>query len=267
MIEAATPFFHRHNDWLIPTSSARSPWSANALHGKVIVGILASEMERGFGEPSFLPARLTVDMYRSPKLEPLKIVTRLVQDGRRVRVIDAEMISDGKCMGRASCQMLLRTQNPPHGKAWHGETWNVPLPEMLPPTPPGPVNMDGLWDVRYISGRIGEYGQRRQWMRETRALVGDQALTPFARVAAGVDFVSPLANTGDAPGYSFVNSDLSLYLHRLPVGEWIGYETISHEATDGVGLAHCNLYDVEGRIGWGSACALAQAFLPLARSA
>ena len=35
------------------------------------------------------------------------------------------------------------------------------------------------------------------------------------------DFTNPLANSGDQ-GLEFVNADYTLYLHRLPVGEWIG---------------------------------------------
>ncbi|MBV1691270.1 thioesterase family protein [Novosphingobium sp. G106] len=89
-------------------------------------------------------------------------------------------------------------------------------------------------------------------------MIGGEPLTPFQRVAGGVDYVSPLANVGTLGNYSYINSDLTMYLHRLPVGEWIGYESLGHEASDGIALGHCNIYDVEGRIGWGSACAIAQ---------
>lgn len=184
-------------------------------------------------------------------------MTRVVRDGHRIRVIDADLVSDGQNAGRATCQMLHRTENPV-GEAWKGETWDAPAPDELDDMGDAPDNMFGLWEMRTISGRIGEAVQRRLWMRENRELIGGEPITPFVRVAAGVDYVSPLANVGGSPGYAFINSDITMYLHRLPVGDWIGYETIAHDASDGIALGHCNLYDIEGRIGWGSACALAQ---------
>jgi hypothetical protein len=121
--------------------------------------------------------------------------------------------------------------------------------------------MGGMWELRNISGGPGEAGPRRLWLRENRALVGGVPLTPFARVAAGVDYASPVTNLGDE-GMGFINTDVTLYLHRLPVGEWIGYEALGHGATDGVAAGQCNLYDEQGRIGWAAVCALAQSKAP-----
>ncbi|MFC3172745.1 thioesterase family protein [Novosphingobium bradum] len=257
MTEAREPFFRREGDWLVPTSQAKGPWKAGTLHGRVIIGVLAAEIERLHGDPDFLPARLTVDMHRAPAMAPLQVVTRVVRDGARIRVVDAELISEGKNCGRATCQFLRRSANP-ETERWHGPVWNAALPKVLPPCGAGPETMHGLWEMRWAEGRMAEAGQRRAWMRELRETIGGEPLSPFMRVAAGVDYVSPMANYGPGPGFGFINSDVTMYLHRLPVGEWIGYETLAHEATDGVGIGHCNLYDRDGRIGWASTCALAQ---------
>ena len=262
MSAATEPFFHRDGDRLVPTRQARGPWKANSLHGRVIAGLLAAEIERCHGDPAFLPVRLTVDMYRAPTMEPLHVETRVVRDGQRIRVIDADLMSEGRSAGRATCQLLRRSEAP-EGQAWHGDSWDAPGPEAFSTAEAGPESMFGAWDLRWISGRLGEIGQRRVWMRETRDMIGGEPLTPFLRVAAGVDYVSPLANVGEMGSYSYINSDLTLYLHRLPVGEWIGYESLAHEASDGIALGHCNIYDEQGRIGWGSACALALGARPL----
>ena len=63
---------------------------------------------------------------------------------------------------------------------------------------------------------MGSLGPRRLWMSEVRELVEGMPLTPFARVALAADFASPFANAGDK-GLGFINSDVTLYLHRLPV--------------------------------------------------
>lgn len=253
----AEPFFHRDGDRLVATRQARGPWKANSLHGRVIAGLLAAEIERNHGDPELIPVRLTVDMYRAPSMEPLHVETRIVRDGHRIKVIDADLVSEGRSAGRATCQML-RLGEKPEGEAWRGDVWDAPGPDSLPAAGAGPESMDGAWELRWISGRLGEIGQRRVWMREVRPMIGGEPLTPFQRVAAGVDYVSPLANVGTLGNYSYINSDLTMYLHRLPVGEWIGYESLGHEASEGIALGHCNIYDEEGRIGWGSACAIAQ---------
>jgi hypothetical protein len=262
MSEAAEPFFRRDGDRLVPTQQAKGPWKANSLHGRVIAGLLAAEIERSHGDPAFLPVRLTVDMYRAPTMEPLHVETRVVRGGQRIKVIDADLMSEGRSAGRATCQFLRRGEAP-ESRAWCGDSWDAPGPEAFMTAEAGPESMFGAWELRWISGQLGEIGQRRVWMRETRAMIGGEVLTPFLRVAAGVDYVSPLANVGEMGSYSYINSDLTLYLHRLPVGAWIGYESLAHEASDGIALGHCNIYDAQGRIGWGSACALALGAKPL----
>jgi hypothetical protein len=256
------PFFTRDGARLIPNSCARGPWTPNSLHGRVVIGLLGSEIERRHGDPAYMPARLTVDLYRSPTLTPVEIVTRVVRDGLRIKVIEAELISEGKSAGHAVCQLLRRTANPP-GRVWSNAVWDAPPPHDVPD--PGVISgtMWGMWALKPMEGRVGEYGRKRTWLREVRELVGGEPLTPFARVAAGVDYASPMVNGGDE-GMRFINSDVTLYLHRAPVGEWVGYESISHGATDGVAVGQCDLYDEKGRIGTATVCALAMADGPQA---
>jgi acyl-CoA thioesterase len=87
--------------------------------------------------------------------------------------------------------------------------------------------------------------------------VGGVPLTPFSRVAVSADFTSPFANAGDQ-GLRFINTDVTIYLHRRPATEWIGYEVIGHTATDGIAVAECRIHDETGVIGTSSVTALAQ---------
>ena len=82
-------------------------------------------------------------------------------------------------------------------------------------------------------------------------------LSPFVRVAVAADFASPFANAGDN-GLGWINSDVTVYLHRLPVTEWVGFEVVDHGATDGVAIGVCRLHDERGPIGTASIAALAQ---------
>lgn len=117
--------------------------------------------------------------------------------------------------------------------------------------------MNGKWTTRPIAGRMGSLGPRRLWMSEVRELVDGVPLTPFTRVALAADFASPFANAGDK-GLGFINSDLTLYLHRLPVTNWIGFDVVNHQSTDGIAIGECWLYDEQGAIGTATVAALAQ---------
>jgi hypothetical protein len=256
------PFFTIEGTHYVPTPAARGPWNPNSLHGRVIAGLLGAEIERLHGDPAFIPARLTVDMYRLPDLSPVEVTTRVVRAGNRIRVIDAEFISGGVSAGRATCQLLKRTENPT-GNVWAPPTWDVPGPQDIAPPDPSTRPMGGMWAMRRIAGDFGTVGQKRVWMSEVRELVAGRALTPFVRVAVSADFASPAAHAGDN-GLEFINSDVTVYLHREPVGAWIGYEVVNHGATDGVAIGECFLYDEQGPIGSASCAALAQKMRPRA---
>ncbi len=248
------PFFRKTGDLFQPTRAGVGPWDPNSLHGRVIIGLLGAEIERRHGGPDYMPARLTVDMYKLPDLSPVEVVTRTVKDGYRLKVIDAEFISGGVSAGRATCQLLRRTENAP-GAVWSREPWAAPAPADVPPPKDRPLS--GMWDMRPFEGEFRGKGPRKTWMSEVRELVEGDVLTPFARVAVAADFASPFANASDQ-GLGYINTDVTVYLHRLPATEWIGFETLTHGATDGVAVGDCLLHDEQGPIGSAICTALAQ---------
>lgn len=251
------PFFTRHRDGFVPTPVANGPWSPESMHGRVVIGLLGFVIEERHGAADFVPARLTVDMFRLPNITtPVEVTTRLVRDGMRIKVVEAEFVSGGTSMARASCQLLRKTENAP-GNVWSPPNWQVPAPaDIAKPTDPR-LGMNGKWETRPIVGAMGSLGERRLWMSEVRELVEGVPMTPFVYVATGADFASPFANAGDQ-GLGYINSDVTIYLHRLPVSNWIGFEVVNHHATDGVAIGECWLYDEKGPIGTSTVAALAQ---------
>jgi hypothetical protein len=84
------PFFTTERDAFIPTKVANGPWDPNSLHGRVIIGLLAFVIEQRHGSDGFVPARLTVDMFRLPNMAPIEVTTKIVRDGLRIKVVEAE---------------------------------------------------------------------------------------------------------------------------------------------------------------------------------
>ena len=49
--------------------------------------------------------------------------------------------------------------------------------------------------------------------------------------------------------FAFINTDLSVALRRLPTGEWIGLDAMSHAEPDGIGLTDTTVHDERGPLG------------------
>lgn len=143
---------------------------------------------------------------------------------------------------------------------WSPEPWDAPPPDETPPTPRSRGGFDPPWEMRAIGGpAFGVAGRKRAWLRDTRELVAGEPLSPFARVALAADIASPMANSGEA-GLAYVNADLTLYLHRLPAGEWIGFDVTHHHSAEGIAVGGCTVYDEQGPIGTSTVSAIANAW-------
>lgn len=247
------PFFTVDGEGYRPNEISSSPWNLQALHGRVIVGLLGFELERQQGGPDWLPARFTVDMFSAPPFGHTTVTTRVVRESGRIRVIDAELVVDGVVGARASCQFLKLTEAPPRD-AWSPPGWDEPAPG--PAEPEDRLTGYKMWNMRFAKGKVGADGPKRAWCCEARELVEGMPLTPFAKVALTADYVSPLANAA-AGGLAYINTDVTAYLHRLPVGDWIGMEVTDHGATAGVAVGQCRLHDAQGPIGSATCTGLA----------
>ena len=49
--------------------------------------------------------------------------------------------------------------------------------------------------------------------------------------------------------FAFANADLTMYLHRLPRGEWVAAESATTVQESGIGLTRTTLHDEHGVIG------------------
>lgn len=253
--EGLDPFFWEDGDHFVPSRAAYGGWGANSLNGKVIVGLLGHEIEHRHGEDGMRATRLTVDLFKLARAVPGRVETRIIRDGRRIRVVEADYIIDDQITARATCQFLRTSENAP-GEIWSSPNWNVPCPQDVPVDTRSQTKR--LWDMRSIGGEFRKsYGQRKVWVSELRDIVAGREMTPFSRAAATADFASPLSNFSEH-GLGYINSDVTLYLNRLPVGPWIGMEVSHHHAFDGISVSECRMYDEDGPIGLSAVSALAQ---------
>ena len=273
-----TPFFIEDSDGFSPTEACTGYWQSGTISGRVVGGLLGFVLERAYGGDDLVPARFSLDLLRPPPRARLRPELRLLRDGGRLKLGHVDLYAGDTLVAHAACQFLRRTENPP-AQTWQAPGWDAPPPEAL-----SGDSSSGHWDLRPIPadrrtsrrpppavlleaprrtanppvlGPMGPFEARQAWVREVRGLVDDLPLTPFTRVALAADFASPLAHSSP-DSIDYVNSDFTVYMHRLPRSEWLGFDLVKHHAADGIAIGECWLHDTEGPLGTVTVAAIAQ---------
>jgi hypothetical protein len=253
--ESKGAFFDVDGDLLIPDPVlASGPWRNDQLHGRLVVGLFARALERAPTLRGYRCVRLTADLFRVAPLRPVSLSFSPLREGRRLHVVDIVMSAGGIALARATAALQRSTFAPP-GSIWGPPSWSVPSPDDLQPQVPQ-SDAGRTYELRLITPipAVGE--GTKVWTRETYPLVTSERVSPFVRVALAADLSSPLSAWSDA-GLRYVNSDVTIHLHRPPHREWVGLEVTNHLSGDGSAIGSCRIYDELGPLGWTSVCALA----------
>jgi len=268
-------YFIQQGDLFVPTKRSLGYWLDNTLTGPAVASLLACCLEREFGGPDYIVTRYCVDLLGMIRAEPFSVETRMLRSGKRLQLAEASISANGQLLARASAQFIRKTENPDN-PTWQTPAWRSPLPDELEPgkgyglAAVKPVaaehaRIDRVAPDATDSGRgnapvlgpMAPVACRQAWFQPQRLAIAGVPLTPFMRAAMMGDMTSPMTHSSEF-GIDFINTDFTLYLHREPVGEWIGLELVSHNARDGVGIGGCWMHDVEGVLGTVNLSAIAQ---------
>lgn len=250
------PYFLRAENGFVPTAIARGGWGPS-LSGHVVGGLLGWAVERAVDDPQFAPARLTVDLPRPTALQPVEVHTRVLQDRRRLRLVEAAVVQEGNTVAQASA-LFLRRGAQPDGQIWSQPVQMPPLPE-LQDVPTLFIRTYG-WGAELQNPDpewAQTFGPKYTWLQETRPLIDDEPMTAFTRAAMAGDITASIANWG-TQGLEFINVDYTLTLSRLPDGPHLGLGSLTHYSEDGVATGAAVLVDRRGPIGNGVSVAIAQ---------
>ena len=97
-------------------------------------------------------------------------------------------------------------------------------------------------------GTVGR-GPVALWMPMRYPLLAGQAPSPLQRVMIAADSGNGVSQVLDPRRFTFVNPDLTVYLHRPPAGEWVCLDARTIPQAHGIGLADTRLLDEQGPIG------------------
>lgn len=237
-------------DVYVPTEAALGPWTDQALHGGPPAMLLAREVERFQAEDDMFVARLTVELLRPIGRSPLAVRCRLVRPGRKVQLVEASLWRDEVEVARATALRIRRT------------TVEVPRSAEPPPHPlpapaggwtgsyrPGPAYHRLGVEIRTAHDAVPEPAPGWAWIRLRLPLVPGEAPSGLVRVCAAADFPNGISFVVDPRQMSYINPDLTVYVHRLPVGEWVLVVARTWLEPHGMGVAEGALFDERGRIG------------------
>ena len=73
--------------------------------------------------------------------------------------------------------------------------------------------------------------------------------SPLARVLVAADSGNGVSMELSLETHVFINTELTVHLHREPVGEWVCLDARTRIGPDGAGVATSTLYDSVGRFG------------------
>lgn len=236
---------------LVPSALTRGPWHPDHQHGGPPAALLARAFEALAPPAEWHIARFTVEFLRPVPIDTvLQLHATPTRSGQQVLTLEGLLSTDERPLARAHA--LCVRQVP------------LPLPpEVLPPARPldpesfpaftfpffrAAVGYHTAMEVRLESGAIGG-GPAVAWLRPRHPLVLGEATSALQRVLIAADAINGVGFALDLDRFTFVNADLTVYLHRLPEGPWLRLAASPSPQPSGVGLVEAELGDSQGAIG------------------
>jgi hypothetical protein len=242
--------FTGENGRYVAAELARGPWDPNAQHGGAPAALLMREFERLPAAEGLTLARATYEFLRPVPLGELEVQAEVIRPGRRVQLLEGSIRTpEGVEVVRArALQVLAAAGAPPSPDGASPPPPQRGREHQPPRAPHRPMFAPDAIEIRFVAGTFGG-GPSTAWFRLRHPLVAGEEPSPLQRLAAAGDFGNGISATLSWDEYLFINPDLTLYIERPPVGEWIALQARTIIASEGIGTAESVLYDERGRVG------------------
>jgi hypothetical protein len=227
------------------TSHTVGPWGPDSQH----LGPPSALLVRSLLGTDRVLARVTFEVLGPVPVADLTVSTSLDRPGRSVELVSATLSHEGRTALVARAWRILASDT----TAVAGGS-GTPLP---PPSSAVPMEIPDGWGGGYLSavewlslsGGIFTPGDARVWARPLVDVVEGFAPSPLERLFSVVDSSSGVSSRVDIRKWYSINTDLTVHLHRQPVGDWVGLDARTTIGPDGVGVATSTVHDVEGPVG------------------
>lgn len=243
----APAYFVRTPEGFTATPATGGAWSTSEQHIAPMAGLVAHEMEQAYGGDGLVLARLSLDILGTVPVADFTVEVDEVRPGRTVSLVEARVGHGGRTIALARA---WRLQPGDTREVAGGAPAAMPAPDELPAW-----DMSGVWPGGFIASldvrRDPESrpGRTRAWVRSTVDLLQDEKTSGLAGWLALLDTANGICVRQDPQEWLFPNVDLTVHLHRLPSGPWVGLDTTVVFGPDGLGLTEAVLHDLDGPVG------------------
>lgn len=240
---------------LASTPHTAGPWSAESQHMGPPAALLGRALEQ---LPAARPARIvrvTVEILGPVPVAELAVTARIERPGRSVELLSAELSAGGRSVARAGAWRIAQSDSTEVAGLSTPAATTLPAPDTLVDGPHprnwGRGYLDSMrW--RSVHGYFDVLGPAVVWASQAVALVDGEEPTGLQRLLTVADSGSGLSACMDPREWLFINSELTVHVHREPVGEWIGMDARTVLGADGTGTAFTVLHDQDGPVGRGA---------------
>jgi hypothetical protein len=237
-------------EWFLPTDACRGPWDPHACHAGPPTGLLARASERLLPDQQLV--RLTVDLTRPIPHAGFRIDAKVTRTGRTVSTTEMQLVDEHDRVAVVGRGMHLRTQDLDEIPTTPAVTPRLDeaVPGRFPVMEGGhaqPMFSAGV-TVKYPPGSSHEAGPNQMWMR-TLPLLIDEEMSPFQRICPLADCGNAISRNENPGRLAFMNTDLTIVLHRPPEGDWLGSDSVSRWEATGLGMSDALLFDHLGPVG------------------
>jgi hypothetical protein len=237
----------------IASPFAAGPWDPTLQHGGAPSALLARAADLVCRDRGGQVVRLSVELMRPVPVGRLAISITPVREGRKLRVLEVTLANDDVVVARATAICLRATAIDVPAGPYAGNNRPPPGPEAGEPPPRRVITSSAFFEgveTRVVAGQLDRPGPATAWFRLRRPIVAGETPSALVRAAAVADFANGISSELDLDYWTFANADLTLWLHRQPIGEWICLQSEMALSNLGIGCTHSVLFDRTGSVGW-----------------
>jgi len=251
VIELPAAFFRQTGENSFePTEATIGPWSPDFMHGGPPSALLTHALRI---YPSLLPLniiRVTIEILNAVPIKPCELKVKVIRGGKRIELLRGEYNAEGKTYLTAHAWRFL---SEPGVSSTLSDSYIVPaLPEIQPYKSFQEVSYFPYGEAlewRFTNGTYYTFGPATVWTRPRIPLIENHLIDPLESLMLMVDSANGISAELDHRAWTFVPVDLTLGLHRLPEGEWVGMDARTVIEGDGVGQTSTIVFDSKGKVG------------------
>lgn len=238
----------------VPTPLTESTWANTMQHGAPPSALLVRALERCAYRADTRLSRVTVEILGPVPVTEVEVRSRMERPGRLVEMVVAEMWAaapDGqvRAVARATGWRMQISDTTALGSA--ADRSMPPLASARPGSFSSMFTSTGYLDsLEWMRlSEAGAEGPGRVWARPNAVLVEGEQLTALQRVFAVADSANGVGSKLHPEKWTFLNTELTVHLFRVPTGEWVGIEAETSYGPDGIGMCSGSLHDQDGPVG------------------